>query len=114
MTRAGQLNRSVTFRRRDLDDDEEHGGAWRDIVTRDARIVAKTGGESVQAQREAGLQPAVITVRRDDVTETIDNGWSAKDVDAPYAIWDVQSVILTEDRDWVEVLAVQRKGGSDG
>lgn len=114
MTRAGQLNRSVTFRRRDLDDNEERGAAWRNMVTRDARIVAKTGGESVQAQREAGLQPAIITVRRDAVTETIDNGWSAKDARSPFAVWDVQSVILTEDQDWVEVLAVQRKAGSDG
>jgi head-tail adaptor len=114
VTDPGQLNRRVTFRQRAVDDNNERGGAWVSIATRYARVQPKIGGEAVQAARMAGTQPVVIYVRRDATTKTIDNGWSAVDYRDATIIWDIQSVIVTEDLQWVECLAIQRKGGSDG
>lgn len=115
MTTGGQLDRRVAFYVAGVDGDGE-ATAPALVVTRDARVQALKGGEAVQQQRVQGQQPVIITVRRDNLTKTIDNGFEARDARAaadspPVAIvWDVQSVILTEDREWVEVMAVQRKG----
>lgn len=114
MTDPGQLSRRVSFRQRAAGEDSAHDGAWATIVTRQARVQPKLGGEAVQAARMAGTQPVIITVRRDATTKTIDNGWSAVDYRDATIIWDIQSVIVTEDLQWVEALAVQRKGGTDG
>lgn len=114
MTDAGQLNRRVTFRQRAVDDNAERGGAWANVFTRFARIQPLKGGEGVQAARMAGDQPVIITIRKDAETATVDNGWSAFDALATSTKWDVKSVIATEDRQWIEVLAVQHRGGDDG
>jgi len=116
MTEAGDLNRRVTFRRPTTDADGEAAG-WSDVVTRDARIQALKGGENVQASRMAGRQPVIIIVRRDTLTKGIDNAWQAVDArelaDSPDSAtkWDITSRIVTEDLRWVEVQAVQLKGG---
>ena len=115
-TRAGNLDRRVTFRRQTTDADGEASG-YEDVVTRDVRIMPLKGGEAVQANRLAGRRPVIITVRRDNDTKLIDNGWQAKDAraagDSPPVViaWDIASVILTEDLQWIEVQAVQLKGG---
>lgn len=113
MTEAGQLDRSVTFRQRAADANGSRTGAWADVVTRAARVQPLRGGEGVQAARLAGQQPVIITVRRDATTATIDNAWSVRDARNSAIVWDVASVILTEDRAWVEVLAVQRLAGGE-
>lgn len=110
MTMAGQLDRRVTFRQRALDLNGDRLGAFADIVTRDARIQPLKGGEAVQQQRMAGQQPVVISVRRDGVTKLIDNSYEAVDARDATVGWDIQSVIITEDLGWVEVLALQRLG----
>lgn len=114
MTEVGQLDRRVSFRQRALDDNLERGGDWATIFTRFARVQPLKGGEGVQAARLAGQQPVVIFIRRDPVTATVDNGWLAFDALDTATKWDVQSVIASEDREWIEVLAVQHRGGDDG
>lgn len=110
MTHAGQLDRSVTFKQRALDANNERLGDLTDVCTRDARVQPLKGGEAVQAQRMAGQQPVIITVRCDALTRSIDNGFEAFDARTAGIAWDVQSAIVTEDQVWVEILAVQRKG----
>lgn len=115
MTIANELTRRVAFYVAGTDADGE-ATAPALVVTRDARIQGLKGGEAVQQQRMQGQQPVIITVRRDSLTKTIDNGFEARDAraaaDSPPVeiVWDVQSAIVTEDLEWVEVLAVQRKG----
>lgn len=112
MTEAGQLDRRVTFRQKALVG-ASRTGDWEDVLSRDARIQPKLGGEAVQAERMAGRQPVIITVRRDSLTKTIDNSWSAKDARDAGVYFDIQSKIVTEDLAWVEFLAVQRLPAGD-
>jgi head-tail adaptor len=113
VTGAGQLDRRVAFRQRAAGSNGALTGAWTDVVTRDARIQPLKGGEGVQAARMAGQQPVIITVRRDATTETVDNSWSARDARDTTIVWDIASVIRTEDRAWIEILAVQRMAGGE-
>lgn len=113
MTAAGQLDRSVTFRQRAAGSNGARTGAFADVVTRAARVSPRLGGEGVLAARMAGQQPVIITVRRDATTETVDNAWSIRDARDTTIIWDVASVIRTEDRAWIEILAVQRMAGGE-
>jgi hypothetical protein len=110
VTRTGQLDRSVTFSQPGLDANGERLGDLAEVCTRDARVQPLKGGEAVQAQRLAGQQPVIITVRCDSLTRTIDNSFEASDAREAAIAWDIQSTILTEDRVWVEILAVQRRG----
>ena len=113
MTVAGQLKRRVTFRRRALDANQDRLGEWGEFVTCSARVKALTGTEAVQGQRLAGLQPVVITVNANRQTRTLDSSYSVLDARNPAILWDVTSVIETEDRAWIEVLALQRKAGDE-
>lgn len=113
MTGAGNLDRRVTFRQRAADANGSRTGPWADVVTRAARIVALKGGEGVQAARMAGQQPVIITVRRGRATAAVDNSYSIRDADDLSTIWDVTSKITTEDRAWVEILAVERPAGGE-
>jgi head-tail adaptor len=105
---AGQLTRRVTFQVQGGDGDSP--GGFYDVVTRDARIQPLKGGEAVQADRMAGSQPVIIYVRRDSVTKRIDNSYRAYDARDATIVWDVQSTLVTEDLNWVEVLATDRLG----
>lgn len=113
MSHAGQLDRRVTFQRRALVG-AVRSGDWEDVVTRDARIEPRTGGETVQAARMAGKRPVKITVYREAATKAIDNAWRAFDARAAAEspaveiAWDILSAQPTEDRVWIEIEAVQR------
>lgn len=109
MIGAGQMTRRVLFSQRALDANGDALGPYEPKAERSARVQALRGGEAVQEQRLAGQQPVIITVRADGATRTIDNGFEARDVHDASIVWDVQSKIETEDRRWIEVLAVQRK-----
>lgn len=113
MTEPGDLTRKVTFQRQAADTDGLRFGAWTDVVTRQAKIIPKIGGEAVNAQRIEGNQPVVIFVRRDSATLAIDNSYRAVDARHAATVWNVASVIWNEAEDMIEVLAIQHKGGSD-
>lgn len=113
MTEPGQLTRRVEFRQRSADANGTHNGPYATVVTRDARVQPKFGGEAVLAARMAGQLPVNITVRRDTLTKAIDNSYSARDARQATIVWDITSATVSEDLEWVEVLAVQRLAGDD-
>lgn len=113
MTAAGLFIRRVTLQRRGLDANGDRLGDWADVVTRDARIVQLKGGEGVQRARLEGDQPVVIYVRRDSLTQQADNAWRALDARDPATVWGVTSTIWNRDTGEIEILAVQRRNGSD-
>lgn len=118
MTTEVELNHRVTFQRRGPDANGDPLGPWVDIETRWAAIVALKGGEDIRRQRLEGNQPVIIIVRRDPVTRTVDNSWRAADA-LPEAgrgdvgPWDITSVIWNQADDMMEIMAVERRGGSD-
>lgn len=117
MTHAGQFKRRLTFRRPAVDPVTEENAGYADVATRDARVEPLRGQESVQAARMAGKQPVRIAVRNERALSGIDNSWQAKDAraaaDSPPVViaWDILSAQITEDGRWIEIEAVQRKGG---
>lgn len=113
MTDPGELTRKVTFQQQATDADGLRLGAWTDVVTRQAKVMPKIGGEAVNAQRIEGNQPVVIFVRKDSSTAAIDNSYRAIDARHTGTIWNVASVIWNEAEDMIEVLAVQHRNGSD-
>lgn len=113
MTEPGEFTRKVTFQQQAADGDGMRFGAFADVVTRQAKIVPKIGGETVNDQRLQGNQPVVIYVRKDSLTAAIDNSYRAVDARHTSTVWNVASVIWNEAEDMIEVLAVQRPGGSD-
>jgi head-tail adaptor len=112
-TEAGELTRKVTFQTRVADANGDKIGAWTAVVTRQAKIVPKVGGEAVQAQRLEGAQPVVIFVRCDSSTKTITAADRAVDARDATVKWGVVSVIWNEAEDMMEFLAIQRPGGQD-
>jgi hypothetical protein len=113
MTTGGELTRPVIFQQREADANGDPLGDWVDVVSRMAKIAPSIGGEGVINQRIEGNQPVVIYVRRDIETKLIDNTYRAIDVLDEATVWNVASVIRNEREDMMEVLAVQKRNGSD-
>ena len=78
---AGDLRYRVTFAERDTVNDEygNPSTGWIDRFTVSANIIAKLGGEAVDAARLAGRQPVVIRVRKSPDTVQITTDWKATD-----------------------------------
>ena len=78
---AGDLRYRVTFAERDNVSDEwgNVSTGWTDRFTVSANIIAKLGGEAVDAARLAGRQPVVIRVRKTPDTSLITTDWKATD-----------------------------------
>lgn len=114
MTWAGEFDRRVTFQQRGPDENQDPLGAWVDVYTCDAKVVSAKGGESVQAQRLAGNQPAVIIVRRCAETRDLDNTFRAVDARAlargVLIAWDVASSIWNQKDSTMEFFATQHRG----
>jgi hypothetical protein len=106
---AGALRYRVTFAERDTTQDE-HGnyGDWIDRFTVAANIMARLGGESVEAERLAGRQPVVIRVRKSPDTALITVDWKA--TDEAGAIYNIRTAIdpfigTSQHGFWIDMLA---------
>lgn len=105
--RAGQLRERVTFAVRGTGADDGYGntlGAWSDQFTVSARVKPLRGGETVLADRLAGRQPVVITVRRSDSTATITPDWRAEDARSG-TVYNIRAVTPGERHDLIDLLA---------
>jgi head-tail adaptor len=80
---AGALRYRVTFAERNTVEDEfgNVSTGWTDRFTVSANIVARLGGEAVDAARLAGRQPVIIRVRRTPDTRLVTTDWKATDQD---------------------------------
>jgi head-tail adaptor len=79
MPAIGAMRARVTFEVK-TEQDGPGGGvrsAWVRQFTRWARVIPQRGGEEVQAQRLAGVQPVLIIVRNDSDTQKITPDWRA-------------------------------------
>lgn len=79
-----------------------------------AEVLYLKGTEAVQAARLQGDQPAVITIRNSAQARAIDNTWRAVDARNPARVFTITSAALGDDRTFVQVLAVQKRGDVNG
>lgn len=61
------------------------------------------GGETVQAARLSGRQPAVVTIRRNSVSAAVTPAWRMRDLRSG-VIYNVRSIVPTDDRARLELL----------
>lgn len=72
---AGLLRESVVFQQHALDGNGDRLGPWTDEFAAPARVLARTQGETVLAQRVAGTQPVEVTLRLDRFSARVDTDW---------------------------------------
>lgn len=108
---AGELRHRVTLAKPNQVSDE-YGNVttgWLDCFTVSANITPRLGGETVEAARLAGRQPAVFRMRRSPDTATIRTNWKITDVatGTPYNIRSVTDPHYgdVEHGKWIDVLA---------
>lgn len=81
MTGSGDLKWRVRFDKQVAVGGDPYGGSlnneWVEQFSRAAEITPLKGSEPVIAQRLTGSQPALIKVRFDSMTRTIDPSWRA-------------------------------------
>lgn len=85
--------------------DNGQGGTiqgWQERHCCAAAILFLRGGETVQAARLAGRQPAVVTVRVCAALADLATDWRVRDVRSG-AVYNVRAVIRTDDRAFYEV-----------
>ena len=106
---AGELRSRLIFQRRAEGFSGDRTGAWATEFGRRSKLMFLRGGEGVLAQRIEGQQPTVVVVRACPETRAIDNSWRAVDR-ATRQIYDLSSTTETDDRAWIEILAVAKSG----
>jgi hypothetical protein len=106
---AGELRFRLAFQRRVEGDTGDRTGAWITEFRRRAKRVILKGGEGVLAQRIQGDQPTLLVVRACSDTRLIDNSWRAIDEDSRQ-MFDLSTAAVTDDRTWIEILAVAKSG----
>ena len=92
---AGGMRAKLRFERRGYADDGAgnagEAGPFEAQFFRHARLVPLKGGESVIAQRLAGIQPVAVEIRSDSDTRTITTSWRAVDARSG-AAYDIRSI----------------------
>lgn len=112
MPGAGQLKDRYRFDQRGADANGDPLGPFEDGFARAAETVWLRGSETVIAQRLAGQQPVVITVRACSQTRTITKAFRAVDVRSG-EVFNITGVSPTrDDPGFLDILAVS--GGPDG
>ena len=107
---AGDLRYRVTFAE-PVPTQDEYGtvsGGWVDRFTVSANIIAKLGGEAVDAARLAGRQPVLIRVRKSPDTRLITTDWRATDGEGrEYNIRTAIDPLIGDSRHglWIEMIA---------
>jgi head-tail adaptor len=103
---AGLLRESVTLQLRGLDVNGDRLGPWQDQFAAPARVLSRTSGEVVLAQRIAGTQPVEVTLRLDRFSALIDTEWRLVWLDWPFQI---TAVAVDEVAQAVTLLAVRSR-----
>lgn len=76
---------------------------WAEMLTCAAGFRFLRGGETVQAARLDGRQPAVVTIRSSSDARQITTDWRMRDTRTG-AVYNVRSIVPTDDRAFLELL----------
>lgn len=105
---AGVLRETITLQRRALDANGDRLGPWVDEFASPARVLHRTVGETVFAQRIAGVQPVEITVRLNPYSAAVDTDWRLTWLGWAF---EITAVAVDELAAVVTLLAVRSRGG---
>lgn len=110
---AGPLRERVIFEKRSTESDGAGNfvDEWGSPVAVAARIRSLKGSEPVLAQRLAGTQPVVITIRASTATKVLTSDWRVKNARSGQT-YNITAVTPDERGAYIDVLAVS--GGADG
>lgn len=110
MPGAGALTERMTFQRRAENANGHRLGDWETQFSRPAAITYLRGGEQALEQRLQGVQPVVLTVRKESLTEAIDNSWRVIDARDSTRSFDIKSAAPAKDRKFIDILAEMKIG----
>jgi len=110
MPGAGQLKDRISFSQREPDANGVRLGDWGEPLTVWAQLTWLRGGEGVLAQRLAGRQPVVITVREFAATRAIDNSWRAVNAHDLAQVFDIKSAASSREAGFIDILAEMVRG----
>lgn len=97
---AGELRERVAFEQRAVVDDgygNDTAGEFAEAFRVAARIKPARGGETIQAERLAGRQPVVITVRCSNATRRVTTDWRVRDVRKD-VVYNIRSIANPDER----------------
>jgi Phage head-tail joining protein len=104
---AGLLRETITLQRRALDANGDRLGPWADEFASPARVLHRTVGETVLAQRLAGVQPVEVTLRLNTMSAAVDTDWRFMWLGWAF---EITAVSVDELAAVVTVLAVRSRG----
>jgi head-tail adaptor len=103
MTNSGNLFEKFDFQG-PVETLNGYGGViqgWSDPVSVRASIQYLRGGETVQAARLQGRQPAVLRVRNSQTLRLVDPSWRVTN-SRTGVVYNIRSVVRSDDRRWLE------------
>lgn len=101
---AGHLDRRVTLEKPTATPDGMGGteAGWETVAEVGAGFRYLRGTEAVMAGRLQGRLTAVVTIKRSPTTAAVTTDWRLSE-GTPATIWNVRSVIPSDDRDFLEL-----------
>lgn len=111
MIGAGDLRERVHLQRRTFADDgfgNTVAGDFETVFTCAAHYKPLRGTEAVQAQRLAGQQPYVVTIRQSSQSRNVLTDWQMVDARNPARVMSIAAISDPDGRRaWLEILATE-------
>ncbi|SES05553.1 head-tail adaptor protein [Rhizobium sp. NFR03] len=104
---SGAMREKLHFQQRGTVDDgygNEVSGPYATVFTEPAQLVARAGGEAVQASRLSGIQPYTVWVRSNERTRSVTPAWRIVDARSPREL-NIRTASNPDGRNgWIEFL----------
>ncbi|MCD7109711.1 head-tail adaptor protein [Rhizobium sp. DKSPLA3] len=105
--KSGAMRERLDFQTRSvvLDDYGNEQGGWETVFTEPAQLVARAGGEAVQASRLTGVQPYTVWVRSNERTRSVTSDWRIVDARNPAREFNIRTASNPDGRNaWIEFM----------
>lgn len=106
--KSGAMREKLNFQTRAVVDDgygNEVSGPYETVFTEAAQLVARAGGEAIQASRLSGVQPYTVWVRSNERTRSVTTGWRIVDARNPEREFNIRTASNPDGRNaWIEFM----------
>ena len=106
--KSGAMRERLDFQQRGTVDDgygNEISGPYATVFTEPAQLVARAGGEAVQASRLTGVQPYTVWVRSNERTRSVTPAWRIVDARNPAREFNIRTASNPDGRNaWIEFM----------